>query len=49
MIIELRNLGFNVGRYKVRGLMRAHKLIAKRSRLHRYPKGGKPSVIAPNL
>lgn len=49
MVVELRDLGFNVGRYKVRRLMRAHKLIAKRPRLHRYPKGGRPSVIAPNL
>ncbi|WP_041932849.1 MULTISPECIES: IS3 family transposase [Cycloclasticus] len=48
MMIELQDLGFNVGRYKVRSLMRKHKLIAKRPRLHRYPNGGRPSVIAPN-
>lgn len=48
MMAELRELGFNVGRYKVRQLMKRLKLVAKRPKQHRYPMYGKPSVIAPN-
>ena len=40
--------GFAVGRYKVRSLMQALLLKAKRPKQHRYPVAGKPSVIAPN-
>ena len=48
MTAELRELGFDVGRYKVRQLMKSLRLVAKRPRQHRYPMSGKPSVIAPN-
>jgi len=37
MMVELRELGFNVGRYKVRQLMKRLKLVAKRPKQHRYP------------
>ena len=36
------------GRYKVRSLMQALQLKAKRPKQHRYPIAGKPSQIAPN-
>ena len=36
------------GRYKVRSLMQALQLKAKRLKQHRYPIAGKPSQIAPN-
>lgn len=49
MLSEVRELGFNVGRYKVRRLMRQLKLVAKRPKQHRYPAYGKLSVIAPNM
>ena len=48
MCIELTAQGFTVGRYKVRGLMKALSLKAKRPKQHRYPVAGKPSVLAPN-
>ena len=48
MMIELQYLGFQVGRFKVRRLMSRLKLIAKRPKQHRNPRGGKASVIAPN-
>ena len=47
MCIELTAQGFTVGRYKVRGLMKALSLKAKRPKQHRYPVAGKPSVLAP--
>ena len=47
MLSELRELSFNVGRYKVRRVMRQLKLVAKRPRQHRYPDYGKLS--APNM
>ena len=43
MMVELRELGFNVGRYKVRQLMKRLKLVAKRPKQHRYPMYGKPN------
>lgn len=49
MALELQEQGFSVGRYKVRQLMKALRLKAKRPKQHRYPQGGVPSVIAPNL
>lgn len=49
MLSEVRELGFNVGRYKVRRLMRQLKLVAKRPKQHRYPAYGKLSAIAPNM
>lgn len=48
MQAELNAQGFIVGRYKVRSLMRALQLKAKRPKQHRYPVAGKPSQIAPN-
>ncbi|WP_153376812.1 DDE-type integrase/transposase/recombinase [Rahnella sp. RcJ3] len=39
----------NVGRYRVRQKMKTLMLIAKRAGCHRYPRGGKPGVIAANL
>ena len=49
MLSELRELSFNVGRYKVRRVMRQLKLVAKRPRQHRYPAYGKLSAVAPNM
>lgn len=40
MTAELRELGFNVGRYKVRQLMKSLRLVAKRPKQHRYPMSG---------
>ena len=37
MRVELNAQGFTVGRYKVRSLMRALQLKAKRPKQHRYP------------
>ena len=37
-----------LGRYKVRSLMQALQLKAKRPKQYRYPVAGKPSQIAPN-
>ncbi len=48
MRVELNAQGFAVGRYKVRNLMQALKLKAKRPKQHRYPQTGKPNVVAPN-
>jgi putative transposase len=48
MQAELNAQGYAVGRYKVRSLMRALQLKAKRPKQHRYPVAGKPSQIAPN-
>ena len=48
MRVELNAQGFTVGRYKVRSLMRALQLKAKRPKQHRYPPTGKPSAVAPN-
>ena len=49
MCIELREQGFNVGRYRVRQIMKTLLLVAKRPGRHRYPRGGKPAVVAANL
>ncbi|EOW7153544.1 TPA: IS3 family transposase [Yersinia enterocolitica] len=49
MCIELREQGFNVGRYRVRQIMKNLLLVAKRPGRHRYPRGGKPAVVAANL
>ena len=49
MCIELREQGFNVGRYRVRQIMKTLMLVAKRPGRHRYPRGGKPAVVAANL
>lgn len=48
MLSELLHLGFKLGIDKVRSWMRRLNLVAKRPKQHRYPKGGKASVIAPN-
>jgi len=48
MQVELNAQGFAVGRYKVRSLMQALQLKAKRPKQHRYPVAGTPSQIAPN-
>ena len=48
MRAELNAQGFVVGRYKVRSLMQALSLKAKRPKQHRYPVAGKPSAVAPN-
>lgn len=48
MRVELNAQGFAVGRYKVRSLMQALHLKAKRPKQHRYPVAGKPSTVAPN-
>lgn len=48
MCVELNAQGFSVGRYKVRSLMKALQLKAKRPKQHRYPIAGQPSAIAPN-
>ena len=48
MRVELNAQGFAVGRYKVRSLMQALKLKAKRPKQHHYPQTGKPNVVAPN-
>ena len=43
MCIELREQGFNVGRYPVRQIMKTLMLVAKRPGRHHYPRGGKPA------
>jgi putative transposase len=48
MHIELNEMGYKVGRFKVRRLMKQLNLLAKRPKQHRYPIGGKPSAIASN-
>lgn len=48
MQVELNAQGFAIGRYKVRSLMQALQLKAKRPKQHRYPVAGKPSTVAPN-
>jgi len=48
MRVELNAQGFAVGRYKVRSLMQALQLKAKRPKQHRYPETGKPNAVAPN-
>lgn len=45
---ELNDLGFEVGRERVRTLMATLKLVAKRPKQHRYPVYAHSSVIAPN-
>ena len=48
MLIELQAMGFDLGIHRVRTSMKRLKLVAKRPKQHRYPVGGKASVIAPN-
>ena len=48
MCAELSAQGFTAGRYKVRSLMQALSLKAKRPKQHRYPVAGKPSQVASN-
>ncbi len=48
MLTELQAMGFDLGIHKVRTSMKRLRLIAKRPKQHRYPAGGKASVIAPN-
>jgi len=48
MLGELQALGFDVGIHRVRTSMKRLGLVAKRPKQHRYPVGGKASVIAPN-
>ena len=45
---ELQALGFDIGLHRVRTLMKRLELVAKRPKRHKYPVGGKASVIAPN-
>lgn len=49
MCIELREQGFNVGRYRVRQIMKTLLLIAKCPGRYRYSRGGKSAVVAANL
>ncbi|MPW31977.1 IS3 family transposase [Agarivorans sp. B2Z047] len=44
---ELQALGFDIGLHRVRTSMKRLGLVAKRPKQHKYPVGGKPSVIAP--
>ena len=48
MQAELNAQGFLLGRYKVRRIMKALSLKAKRPKQHRYPLIGQSSAIAPN-
>ncbi|MEQ5622027.1 IS3 family transposase [Providencia rettgeri] len=48
MVAELYELGFKVGRYKIRKLMKSLQLVAKHLKQHRYSMSGKSSGIAPN-
>jgi putative transposase len=48
MQIELNEMVYKAGRFKVRRLMKQLNLLAKRPKQHRYPVGGKPSAIASN-
>ena len=45
MLSELLHRGFNLGIDKVRSLMKRLGLVAKRPKQHRYPKGGKASIV----
>lgn len=45
---ELQALGFDIGLHRVRTSMKRLGLVAKRPKQHKYPAGGRPSVIAPN-
>jgi len=45
---ELNEQGWDIGRHRVRSLMTALSLVAKRPGRHRYPTGNKPAVVAPN-
>ena len=49
MLSELLDMGFTLGLDKVRRFMKRLQLIAKRPKQHKYPVGGKASVIAPNI
>lgn len=48
MLVELQAMGFNLGIHKVRTSMKRLRLFAKRPTQHRYPSGGKASIIALN-
>jgi len=48
MLVELQAMGFDLGIHKVRTSMKQLKLVAKRPKQHRYPSGGKASIITPN-
>lgn len=41
-------MGFNIGIYRVRTAIKQLQPVAKQPKQHRYPIGGKASVIAPN-
>ena len=45
MLSELRELGFNVGRYNVRRLMQLLRLIAERPKQHRYLTYGSSALL----
>ena len=45
---ELQGMGFDIGLHKVRTSMKRLGLVTKRPKQHKYPSGGKASVIAPN-
>lgn len=49
MCIALRAQGFNVGRYRARQIMKTLILVAKCPGHHRYPRGGKPALVASDL
>ncbi|NOQ76605.1 MAG: hypothetical protein GQ475_02200 [Methylococcaceae bacterium] len=48
MQIELNEMGYEVGRFKVRRLMKQLHLLAQRPKQHHYPIGGKASAVASN-
>ncbi|MEQ5680679.1 IS3 family transposase [Providencia rettgeri] len=43
IVAELYELGFKVGRYKIRKLMKSLQLVAKHLKQNRYSMSGKPS------
>ena len=48
MQIELNEMGYKIGRFRVRRMMKQLNLVAKCPKQHRYPTGGKPSAVASN-
>jgi putative transposase len=49
MCIELREQGFNVGRYCVQQIVKSLLLVSNRPKRHRYRHGGKPGGEVANL
>ncbi|RKZ99929.1 MAG: IS3 family transposase, partial [Gammaproteobacteria bacterium] len=48
MQIELNEMGYKIGRFKVRRMMEQLNLLAKRPKQHHYPIGGQPTAVASN-